>query len=252
MKADYSQIELRLAALAAGEETMLDAYRNGDDLHSLTARLVLGSTDPDARQVGKTLNFGLLYGAGPKTLQRIARADYGVFFTLDQAKYYKEEFFRAYPGLKRWHQRMEAELEQTGTARSPLGRVRYLPKAKIPSSVREMWPQKMAAIREGINHTVQSYASDLLLSSLNRVAPLVGPLGAQIVAEVHDEIDFLVPTENVSQVAAIVKSTMEDTNWLAEHGITLGVPVVADIEVGPNWGDLTELEDFTGESEEGS
>jgi len=250
MKADYSQIELRLAALAAGEPKMLEAYRNGEDLHTLTAQLVLGDTSSDARQVGKTLNFGLLYGAGPATLQRIARADYGVFFSLDQAKHYKSEFFRAYPGLKRWHQRMEAQLEQTGIARSPLGRVRYLPKAKIPSNVRDMWPQKMAAIREGINHTVQSYASDLLLSSLVRVAPKARELGAQIIAEVHDEIDFLCPDDKVDELAAIVKETMEDTSWLEDHGIILGVPVLASVEVGPNWGDIDELEEFSGKPEE--
>lgn len=243
MKADYSQIELRLAALASGEDIMLEAYREGADLHRLTASLVLGDDSDEARQVGKTLNFGLLYGAGPSTLQRVARADYGVFLNLEQARYYREEFFRAYPGLKQWHMHMEHMIETTGEARSPLGRVRYLPKAKIPASVREMWPQKMGAIREGINHTIQSYASDLLLSSLIRVAPKVREYGALIVAEVHDEIDFLVPNENVSQVADIVKTTMEDTSWLRKHGIKLGVPVLAEVEIGPNWG---QVEEYTG------
>lgn len=239
MKADYSQIELRLAALAAGEERMLEAYRNGEDIHRLTAKLVLGDDSDSARQVGKTLNFGLLYGAGPATLQRVARSDYGVFLTLAEARHYREEFFRAYPGLRRWHQQAESQIESTGISRSPLGRIRYLPKAKIPRSVQDMWTQKMAAIREGINHRIQSYASDLLLMSLVRVAPKIKEYGAVIVAEVHDEMDFLVPDENVSQVAAIVKDTMEDVSWLHNFGIKLGVPVVADIETGPNWGELT-------------
>ncbi len=237
MKADYSQIELRLAALAANEETMLAAYRRGDDIHRLTATLVLGDDSDSARQVGKTLNFGLLYGAGPATLQRVARSDYGVFLTLDEAKYYREQFFRAYPGLKRWHQQCEWEIERSGISRSPLGRIRYLPKAKIPSSVREMWTKKMGAIREGINHRVQSYASDLLLMSLNRIVPQL-PEGVRVVAEVHDEIDLLVPDHLVSQVADMVKTTMEDVSWLSRFGIKLGVPVVADVETGPNWGEL--------------
>ena len=103
-----------------------------------------------------------------------------------------------------------------------------------------MWAQKMAAVREGINHRIQSYASDILLGSMNRVANLLPPFGARIVAEVHDEIDLLVPPANVGAVAHVVKTTMEDTSWLNRHGISLGVPMLATIEVGPNWGELKE------------
>jgi DNA polymerase I-like protein with 3'-5' exonuclease and polymerase domains len=242
MKADYSQIELRLAALAADEDTILQAYREGADIHRLTAKLVLDDDSDEARQVGKTLNFGLLYGAGPATLQRVARSDYNVFLTLDEARYYKEQFFRAYPGLAQWHAQCESEIAATGISRSPLGRVRYLPKAKIPASVQDMWSQKMGAIREGINHRIQSFASDMLLMSLNNLVPKL-PDYVKVVAEVHDEIDLLIPNDrDVSQVAGIVKATMEDVSWLRKHGIKLGVPVVADIEIGPNWGDLKGLE----------
>lgn len=242
MKADYSQVELRLAALAANEDRMIRAYREGQDLHTLTAQLVLGDKTPDARQVGKTLNFGLLYGAGPATLARVARSDYGVFLSLDQAKYYREEFFRAYPGLASWHQEQQREIERTGLARSPLGRVRYLPKAKIPAHVQDMWSKKMGAIREGINHQIQSFASDLLLHALVEVSAAVEPYGAFLVAEVHDEIDLLVPDENVSQVADIVRSIMEDTSWLRKFGMKLGVPLLAEVEIGPSWGEVEGIE----------
>ena len=238
LKADYSQVELRLAALASGESRMLRAYRDGTDIHRLTAKLVLGDDSDDARQVGKTLNFGLLYGAGPTTLRRVARNDYGVFLTDAQARAYRDKFFDAYPGLKRWHSQMESSIESTGMAHSPLGRVRYLPKAKIPSSVQDMWAQKMGAIREGINHTVQSFASDILLGSLIRVAPMVRSYGGKVVAEVHDEIDFLVPDEHVEVVAEKVRVIMEDLSWLEKFGIKLGVPVLVDVETGPNWGEV--------------
>lgn len=242
MKADYSQIELRLAALAAGETTMLEAYRNGDDLHRLTAKLILGDDSDKARQVGKVLNFGLLYGAGPATLQRIARSEYGVFFTLPEAKTYKHNFFEAYPNLKRWHKQCEREICGSGVSRSPLGRVRYLPKARIPSYVDDMWAKKMAAVREGINHRVQSFASDILLVSMNRVAAQLVTHEAKIVAEVHDEIDLLVPESFVRSVAYMVKTTMEDTSWLNKHGISLGVPMLATIETGNSWGELKEYQ----------
>ena len=241
MKADYSQIELRIAAWLSNETLMLQAYEDGLDLHTLTAKLVLGDDSGAARQVGKTLNFGLLYGAGPRTLQRVARSQYDVFLSEGEAKEYHAAFFANYPGLKNWQKERERELEWSGKSVSPLGRVRYLPNARIPWDVEDMRTKKIGAIHEGINHPVQSFASDLLLSSLIRVRPSVDPLGAKVVAEVHDEIDLLVPNENVRQVASIVKETMEDTSWLGRHGIKLGVPVLAEVEVGTHWGSVKEL-----------
>jgi DNA polymerase I-like protein with 3'-5' exonuclease and polymerase domains len=247
LKADYSQIELRIAAWLAQEPSMLNAYENGDDLHALTAQLILGVDDvtrevkagTTARDVGKILNFGLLYGAGPTTLRYIARTNYDVFFDHDEAVRHRENFFYGYPALERWHRTMRKSLEWTGQVRSPLGRIRYLPKAKIPWDVEDMRGQKIHAILEGTNHPVQSMASDLLLMSLVRVAPLVRPLGVEVVAEVHDEIDFLCPDDRVDEASEIIKTTMEDVSWLSRFGIKLGVPVVADIETGPYWGEVS-------------
>jgi DNA polymerase I-like protein with 3'-5' exonuclease and polymerase domains len=245
MKADYSQMELRLAASAAEEITLLEAFRNGDDPHRLTAKLVLGDISDDARQVAKTLNFGLLYGAGPGMLQKVARSDYDVFLSTEEARQYHKLFFRAYPGIKRWHDRCHQEIEVSGISRSPLGRVRYLPKAKIPPHVEDMWTKKMAAIREGINHRIQSYASDILLVSLNQIMKEIKATPWEpdvlVVAEVHDEIDFLVPDHLVESFAPFVRKIMEDTSWLKRFGITLDVPVLASVEVGPNWGELKEI-----------
>jgi DNA polymerase I-like protein with 3'-5' exonuclease and polymerase domains len=239
IKADYSQIELRIAAWQAREQTMLQAYRDNNDLHRLTAMMVLGDDSDEARQVGKTLNFGLLYGAGPGTLQRIARTNYDVFLDIHEAREYREQFFRAYPALESWHQSMRRSLELSGESRSPLGRIRYLPKAKIPWDVEDMRGQKIHAILEGTNHPVQSMASDMLLMSLVKVAPRVRPLGAQIVAEVHDEIDFFCPDDRVAEVSALIVETMEDVSWLGKFGIKLDVPIVADIETGPYWGEVS-------------
>jgi DNA polymerase-1 len=239
IKADYSQIELRIAAWLSNETLMLQAYEDGEDLHRLTARLVLGDDSDEARQVGKTLNFGLLYGAGPRTLQRIARTEYEVFLTEGEAKVYHGDFFRAYPGLQQWHKKMERSVCSTGISKSPLGRIRYLPNAKIPWEIEDMRGHKIGAIHEGLNHPVQSFASDLLLTSLIRLRPQLTPLGAFVVAEVHDEIDALCPTEGISAALPLIKATMEDVSWLSRHGIKLGVPVVADIETGTHWGSVS-------------
>ena len=237
MKADYSQLELRIAAWLANEPAMLLAFAEGKDLHAQTAELVLG--DPEHRDAGKTLNFGLLYGAGPKTLQRVARETYGVFFGEDEAKRYRSRFFAFYPGLELWHKKMERLIVNTGMSHSPLGRVRYLPNAKIPWNVEVMRSKKLSAIREGINHPVQSFASDLLLSAMIRLGPFARELGIKLVAEVHDEIDFLVPDDKVDMWRKTVKQVMEDLTWLNRWGIDLTVPVLIDITTGPYWGQLT-------------
>ena len=237
MKADYSQIELRLAAWTAQEDLMLDAFRSGVDVHRQTGRLILGDDGDDARQVGKTLNFGLLYGAGPATLQRIARSDYGVNLSLSEAERYREEFFRAYPGILQWHRRMEDEISTSGESRSVLGRVRYLPDAKVPWTVAAMRSKKAAAIREGINHPIQSLASDIML----RAVAELGHAGIPLIATVHDEVDLLVTSDRLAATAQVVKATMEDLSWMDKFGIKITVPIVAEVEVGPSWGELKEM-----------
>lgn len=102
VKADYSQIELRIAAEIAGDQRMLDAYRRGKDLHSLTARLVLGKQDVTKadRQAAKALNFGLIYGMGAETLRQHAANGYGVHLTEEEARRFRAAFFSAYPGIR--------------------------------------------------------------------------------------------------------------------------------------------------------
>lgn len=235
LKADYSQIELRIAAWLANEPTMLEAYETGADIHSLTAGAVLG--DPSFRQGGKTLNFGLLYGAGPRTLQRVARTDYDVWFSFDEAKEHRENFYRLYPGLETWQKLTENQIVSSGTSRSPLGRIRYLPHAKIPWHVEDMRTKKLAHIREGINHQVQSFASDITLMAVKRLTEA----GYPVVAAVHDEVDLIVPNDEVEATADTVKFIMEDLDWVKKWGINLTVPVLAEVEVGPNWGDLEQI-----------
>ena len=229
IKADYSQIELRIAAWLANEPTLLEAYHEGEDVHTLTATLVLG--DPEFRQGGKTLNFGLLYGAGPKTLQRVARQDYDVWLTLAEATEHRANFFRTYPKLETWQKLSESRITSTGQSRSPLGRIRYLPHAKIPWEVEDMRGHKIHAVLEGINHQVQSFAGDLTNMA---VARLVGE-GLPVVCAVHDEVDLVVPEDQADEVATRVHEIMEDVSWLTRFGIKLTVPVVAEVSVGEKW-----------------
>jgi len=120
VKADYSQIELRIAAELSGDERMLAAFARGDDLHTLTASSVLGKA-PDAvtkedRQLAKAFNFGLVYGLGPAAFADCARTAYGLALTNDEAKTLCDRFFAAYPGLKRWHRSQPAGAVAVRTA----------------------------------------------------------------------------------------------------------------------------------------
>lgn len=236
VKADLSQIELRIAAWLANEERMLQAYRDGVDLHAITARAVLGIEDvtqewkpgKKGRDAGKMLNFSLLYGAYPAKLVEIARRQYGLTISNNEAEEYRGLFFDTYPGLARWHAEVKAEVRSTGMIESPLGRVRSFPEVNDPDE----WVVRRAE-REAINHPVQSFASDLLLSSLVRLPP---EIQRYAIAEVHDELDFLVPEGEVELVIPVIKGIMEDTSWLKRWGIELGVPVVAEVEAkGTHW-----------------
>lgn len=105
VKADYSQIELRIAAEMAGDQRMLEAFCNGDDLHRLTAQLVLGKSEVSKadRQAAKALNFGLVYGMGAKTLREHAKTNYGVSLSQQEAERFRTAYFDAYRGIRRWH-----------------------------------------------------------------------------------------------------------------------------------------------------
>src|SRR5262249_44548710 len=124
VKADYSQIELRIAAKVSGDEALLAAYRASEDLHIKTAKNVLGVAEvsKEHRQLAKALNFGLLYGMGAKGFRHYAKTSYGVELTEAQAVSYRAGFFKAYPGLARWHQAVGRWRDQAEATRTLHGR----------------------------------------------------------------------------------------------------------------------------------
>jgi DNA polymerase I-like protein with 3'-5' exonuclease and polymerase domains len=136
VKADYSQIELRIAAKVANEPRMLAAYRSGEDLHTLTAQRVLGITDvtKEHRQLAKAVNFGLLYGMGVKGFRAYALSNYGLKLTEEEAGRYREAFFAAYPGLRKWHRSVPKAAMATRTlaGRRRQGIERYTEKLNTP------------------------------------------------------------------------------------------------------------------------
>ncbi len=217
--ADYSQIELRVAAEIAQDERMIAAYRANEDLHRLTASLISGKplveiTKQD-RQAAKAVNFGLIYAMGAKGLQAYARDTYGQDMTLEEATRFRDRFFAAYEGIASWHRRLRQH--PPTESRTLAGR---------KHSYRE------AAGLSGLTNTpVQGSAADIVKQALGLLVDALAPTTAYIVAMVHDEILIEADECEAGSVAELLKKTMESAG---AHYLKR-VPVVAEVQVADSW-----------------
>jgi DNA polymerase I-like protein with 3'-5' exonuclease and polymerase domains len=217
VKADYSQIELRIAAKIADESAMKAAYVRGDDLHTLTARRLVGREDVsrDDRQLAKALNFGLLYGMGAPAFRVYAHSNYGVHLTEKQAQTYRAEFFKAYPGLKRWHASAAAMTRDIET-RTLAGRRRC----------------NVVRFTEKLNTPVQGTGADGLKAALGLLWQRRDQCpGAVPVLAVHDEIVVECDADQGDAVAAWLKQAMVDgmAPFLPK------VPVEVEVKISNTW-----------------
>lgn len=236
VEADYSQIELRIAAWMAGERRMLAALREGYDLHNITACAILQKQPQqitkDERVIwGKHPNFGLLFGMYPKKYVEYCRDNGALEISLAEAEDVYDTFHRAYPALRRWHARQVRLAHRYQRVSNPIGRVRHLPDVRNSNdSIR------MEAERQAINSPVQGFASDLMLFAAVRLAGQLNPRHARLVGSVHDSLLFEVTEDAVAETAATIRSTMEDTAELKRvFGVNLDVPIVVEIEAGTHW-----------------
>lgn len=223
--ADFSQIELRVAAELSGEERMLEAYRAGRDLHTETAALMTGvpldKVTKAARTSAKVANFGLLYGAGPSTLRKQAVAQYGIDMSLAEAKQIVEGFRSAYPTLYQWQMR-EGNLE-TKAVFTALGRRRFLVGFNDKYTTR-------------INTQVQGTAGDIAKLAIAQLWTHITKAPndeAKLIAMVHDEIVLEVKEDVVDKWATILKDSMEQAGAQICHK----VPIVAEVSHGRTWAD---------------
>ncbi|MDY3563391.1 DNA polymerase [Gemmata sp. JC673] len=215
VKADYSQIELRIAAKITGDRRMLEAYRTGEDLHTTTARTVLGKSDVSKadRQLAKSLNFGLLYGMGARALAGYAAANFGVELTAAEAARHRDAFFRTYPGLRAWHRRVPDGTIQTRT----LGGRRRV---------------GVSAFTEKLNTPVQGTGAD----GLKRALALLWERRAACpdafpVLLVHDEIVVECAEDRLEKAAAWVRDAMRD----GIAPLLDPVPVEVEVIAGRTW-----------------
>ncbi len=232
--ADYSQIELRIAAHVSGERRMKRAYILGEDLHRLTASMVTGKRPEDIgkeeRKQAKAVNFGFLYGMYPKKFQNYAAKSYQIAVSLGEAELFRQKYFELYPDLLKWHERVKRRVNEVQYVTSPLGRVRHLPDVLSGDRV-----VRMEAERQAINSPVQGCATDMMLFSMVQLQPHINPQEAAMVMTNHDQIGFEIREDRVDHYLPIIKEVMENLPLKKTFGLDFTVPVVADVEEGQYW-----------------
>ena len=198
VKADYSQIELRIAAKISGEERMLGAFAAGQDIHTITAQSITRKeqVSKEDRNLAKAVNFGLLYGMGPAGLRHYARGSYGVEMTVGEAERYWRGFFETYPGLKAWHDREYRELKKSSTETRTLTRRRRTGITKLT---------------ERLNSPVQGTGADGLKLALAYLRERRDKCpGAVPILAVHDEVVVECNEDQAKKVEGWLKKAMVD------------------------------------------
>jgi DNA polymerase-1 len=225
--ADYSQIELRIAAKIAGEERMLAAFANGEDIHTITACSLTGHEDvtKQERKLAKAVNFGLLYGMSPGGLRNYARASYGIEMTKEEAERYWQHFFETYPGLRAWHDREYLQLKKHGSTetRTLSGRRRT----------------GVAKLTERLNSPVQGTGADGLKLALALLYERRGDCpGAVPILAVHDELVVECPEEQAEEVKAWLVKAMVDGMETVVNGPEVEaprIPIEVEVESSKAW-----------------
>ncbi|NMB02823.1 MAG: DNA polymerase I [Firmicutes bacterium] len=226
LSADYSQIELRLLAHLSGDEVLLQAFRSGKDIHTQTAAEVFGlameDVSPEQRNAAKAINFGIVYGISSFGLAK------GINLTRAEAQQYIDSYFLRYPMVKAYLDGAVELGRKQGYVTTLLGRRRYLPNLKSRN-----FAQRSFAARTAMNSPIQGSAADIIKLAMLKVnrALQEAELDTKLLLQVHDELVFEVPEEELSTVAYLVKAEMEQV-------IKLDVPLVVDVSYGRNWRDV--------------
>ncbi|NJO43535.1 MAG: bifunctional 3'-5' exonuclease/DNA polymerase [Cyanobacteria bacterium CRU_2_1] len=223
VRADYSQIELRIVARLSGDTRMQRAYRKGEDLHRLTAALVTGKAIADVseedRRLAKAINFGLIYGMGATKLQSYAETKYGVTLSLEQAKAFRKRFFEAYAGVAEWHETIKRSY------------IRGTKESSTLAGRRRRWADK-PRLAELLNHPVQGLNADITKLALVKLNKVLAETGVKLICTVHDEILLECPVAEAKHINYLLRRCMVAAARKFLHPI----PVVVDVKVSTSWG----------------
>lgn len=224
VSADYSQFELRLAAVLAGDAQMIQSFDAGTDIHTKIAsevfKVPLDDVTKDQRRAAKVVNFGVLYGMSPHGLAAAAGMTFG------EAKKFIDEYFKAHSEIKQYIDTTIAQAHDAGYVETLFGRRRQTPDVKSSNFV-----VRQSAERAAANMPIQGTEADLMKMAMLRVDERLGDLGEQIL-QIHDSIMVECPREHAERVSEILETTMTDIYP------ELGVRLQVDVSVGNNWGEV--------------
>lgn len=222
---DYSQIELRLLAHLSGDEHLVRAFNEGEDFHAETAARVFGvpvsEVTPDLRSRAKAVNFGIVYG------QQAYGLSQSLHISMAEARDMIDRYYEAYPGVRTFLDNVVARAKQTGYAETMYGRRRYIPELKAKNPQLRGFGERTA-----MNHPMQGTAADIIKIAMARVSRRLEEEGfaAHMILQVHDELDFECPVNEVERLTAMVRDAME-------HVVDLRVPLIAEASTGVTWAD---------------
>ena len=222
---DYSQIELRLLAHLSGDEHLVRAFNEGEDFHAETAARVFGvpvsEVTPDLRSRAKAVNFGIVYGQQAYGLSQSLR------ISMAEARDMIDRYYEAYPGVRTFLDNVVARAKQTGYAETMYGRRRHIPELKAKNPQLRGFGERTA-----MNHPMQGTAADIIKIAMARVSHRLEEedFAAHMILQVHDELDFECPVNEVERLTAMVRDVME-------HVVDLRVPLIAEASTGVTWAD---------------
>jgi len=226
LSADYSQIELRILAHFSEDPVLVEAFRTGQDIHSRTAQEVFGvgpmAQSAEHRRAAKVINFGIIYGLSPFGLAQNLQIDQ------KEAAKFIAAYFERYRGVKEYLDRSLEEVRRCGFTRTLFGRRRPIPEISSPQ-----FNLRGLAERTALNTPLQGTAADLIKLAMIRIQQQLEAqhLQSRMILQVHDELLFEAPPEELVQLRALVQPAMEQV-------YPLRVPLVVDIKSGANWRDM--------------
>ena len=226
MSADYSQIELVVLSHVSGDINLRNAFIEGNDVHRATAARIYGifpeMVTPDQRRAAKTINFGILYGMSAFRLAhdlKISRRD---------AQKFIDTYFEQYSGISAFIEATKKKAKEDGFVRTEMGHIRYIPEIRSSNK-----PVLAAAERVAVNTVIQGTAAEIMKKAMLSIFSEMSRKGlrSRILLQVHDELIFEVPEDEISQMEALVKDCME-------NAVKLSVPLRVEVETGRSWGEM--------------
>ena len=223
MDADYSQIELRVMAHMADDENLINAFKNGLDIHTMTASQVLGipfdEVTSEQRRQAKAVNFGIIYGIGAFSLSQ----DLGI--TRKEAEIYIENYFSRYPNVKKYLDRTIEKAKEDGFVSTIFGRRRSMPELSSSNFNTRSFGERVA-----MNMPIQGTAADIIKIAMVKVSRALKErnLKSRLILQVHDELLIEAYEPEKDEVSRILKENME-------NAVELNVPMVADVKCAKNW-----------------